>query len=445
MTFAYQIIFTVELIVGELVFVSQRKKKKLFAVRLLSFAIILLISIFLPVVSYGVFFVSLNFILIFALSLMVMKFCLDESWWNILFYGLLAYTIQHLAYVICSLLNDLFNLDRLDNGGIPIDLYNAYGINYLTVYHAVLYTFMYIIGYFSVYWAAYFIFRELMRDNNDFHISNKALVIAVILIVISNVITGLITVYNTGGNYISRMLEYFYNAVICLLCLYLLFSQLNAKEMKNELETMNRIIYNDQKQYELIKQNIDIINIKCHDLKHQVHKLRERNSVIDDDELAVIESAITIYNSVIKTGNEALDVILTDKSLACEEKGIDVISVVDGKKLDFMKNSDIYSLFGNILDNAIEAVTELDRSKRIINLQVRQVANLVSVHADNYFGGVVEMVDGLPKTKKDRAYHGFGMLSIKAIAEKYGGIVAVDIKNNIFNLNIMFSSDEFDE
>lgn len=42
--------------------------------------------------------------------------------------------------------------------------------------------------------------------------------------------------------------------------------------------------------------------------------------------------------------------------------------------------------------------------------------------------------------KKDVQYHGYGMLSMRTIAEKYGGTLAVELVNNIFNLNIIFPS-----
>ena len=55
------------------------------------------------------------------------------------------------------------------------------------------------------------------------------------------------------------------------------------------------------------------------------------------------------------TGNHALDVILTEKSLICKQKEIKLTCMADGKQLAFMQTTDLYSIFGNLLNNSIEA------------------------------------------------------------------------------------------
>ena len=68
---------------------------------------------------------------------------------------------------------------------------------------------------------------------------------------------------------------------------------------------------------------------------------------------------ISIYDSMLKTGNEALDVIFAEKSLVCRKNDIKLNCMIDGAKLSFMENTDIYALFGNLMDNAIEAIEKL--------------------------------------------------------------------------------------
>lgn len=59
--------------------------------------------------------------------------------------------------------------------------------------------------------------------------------------------------------------------------------------------------------------------------------------------------------TLVHTGNDALDAILSEKGLACEQGGIAFRCMADGAAVGFMAPTDIYSLFGNALDNAIEA------------------------------------------------------------------------------------------
>ena len=96
-----------------------------------------------------------------------------------------------------------------------------------------------------------------------------------------------------------------------------------------------RIFSGDSKKehYRIAKENIDIINRKCHDLKHQIAALRdmctkeEREKYIEE-----IQDSIQIYEAMVKTGNDVLDTILTEKSLACKENDIVVSCVADGKR-----------------------------------------------------------------------------------------------------------------
>ena len=107
-----------------------------------------------------------------------------------------------------------------------------------------------------------------------------------------------------------------------------------------------------------------------------------------------------------------------------------------------MKSADVYSLFGNALDNAIEAVMKLqDKSKRVIGLKVYSVGGLVTVNIKNFYQGKIDLnAEGLPATtKSDKAYHGYGMKSIHMIVEKYDGNLSVQTKDEVFNLNILFS------
>ena len=100
----------------------------------------------------------------------------------------------------------------------------------------------------------------------------------------------------------------------------------------------------------------------------------------------------------------------------------------------------VYALFGNILDNAIEAVMNVDdRDKRCINLHVTRKSGIIAISSDNYFQGELAFTaDGLPKTTKAAdGNHGFGMKSIRALAESYGGMLYVTADDHIFRMSIV--------
>lgn len=95
-------------------------------------------------------------------------------------------------------------------------------------------------------------------------------------------------------------------------------------------------------------------------------------------------SSIKIYDSSIKTGNKVLDTIMTEKSLECSQKNIKITCLLDGKKLNFMSELDLYTFFGNALDNAIESVSKLSEDKRAISLTMTKKGNFISLVIQNY-------------------------------------------------------------
>lgn len=223
---------------------------------------------------------------------------------------------------------------------------------------------------------------------------------------------------------------------VLILCLDL--GMLRSRELETERNKIKEILKEKEEQYYYEKHMIDMINIKCHDLKHQMSHIDGQQGVkLTEETRAVIEA----YDSSYRTGNTALDVILTRKAFTCHEKGIELTCVADGKILDFISEVDIYSLFGNILDNAMEATEKLeDKTKRIISLSVEKNGYFVNLSARNYFAGKLVFNNGIPVTTKgDRMNHGFGIKSIRNIVEKYNGNILIKTNGDRFILDIMVS------
>ncbi len=96
------------------------------------------------------------------------------------------------------------------------------------------------------------------------------------------------------------------------------------------------------------------------------------------------ERAVQLYDATADTGNEVLDVVLTEKSMHCEARHITLNCVADGSAVTFVEPGDLYALFSNALDQAIDAAArQMDEPRRIIDLLVckRQgftVINIIS-------------------------------------------------------------------
>lgn len=127
-----------------------------------------------------------------------------------------------------------------------------------------------------------------------------------------------------------------------------------------ELDGIRFMWQQQERQYEITSDTIENINRKCHDLKYQIHNLSDITDETEKREyLQELERDIMIYDVSLQTGNRALDVVLMEKGLFCKNHEIQWSCMVDGSRMNFMKAEDIYGIFGNALDNAIEAVSRL--------------------------------------------------------------------------------------
>lgn len=191
----------------------------------------------------------------------------------------------------------------------------------------------------------------------------------------------------------------------------------------------------------LTQENIEIINRKCHDLKHQLDLYGAAPPDADRAEyLQELKNSIQIYDSSIQTGNKALDAVLMEKSLLFNRFSVDFSYIVDGACLSFMKNSDVFTLFGNALDNAFESLQAEKPENRAIVLKVNKHGKLVSICLENFCSRELQFEDGLPvSTKQNNGYHGFGMKSIRYVVQKYKGEMLVYKKERRFVLEILFT------
>lgn len=228
--------------------------------------------------------------------------------------------------------------------------------------------------------------------------------------------------------------------------LFIYQSRIHDYIVAREITAMNSLLKSQYDQYRNYQDNLEFIHIKYHDLKHQIAGLRmETDEQKRKEWLDAMEEELSAFETVRKTGNHVLDTILAAKIFHCRKNQIQITCVADGKLLDFMHVMDICSIFGNALDNAIEHVAMIpEPQKRLIHVTVSAKKNFVLIKVENYCEIQIEKDERklIQTTKADKQNHGFGLRSITAAAQKYGGIVDFDQKNNWFELTILIPRGE---
>lgn len=423
MTFLWEPIqFLVELLLAEAIFIFRLEKQSHFPMRLaLCLAILLTAAVFWPAQWMGLV-KMLKYLMLFALSVLAIPVLFQCSGWEALYRASAAYAVQHIAYNIsgiCTVLiwNGLLHISEPALGAVTLFLYTG------------------------VYTVCYLSFARKIQQEETTRRDNPFLTLFILIMLILVVVLNYCKVffhllYEPGAHILTSL----YSIIGCIFALFIQAGLYRQSRLAQKLEIAEQLLHSRQEQFRISEENIKCINLKCHDLKHQISLLRHQISEQDSkNALKELESAVLIYDAVIKTGNEALDVILTEKSLICEKNQISLTCMVDGSGFSAFQSADLYSMFGNILDNAIESVIQLeDPERRAIGLTVTSSGNMLLIHTENYFDHPIIMHNGLPvTTKEDNRFHGFGMKSVQLLVRRYNGTLSVDTDGDIFNLNIM--------
>lgn len=226
-----------------------------------------------------------------------------------------------------------------------------------------------------------------------------------------------------------------------LVMLYALQDKREELRMKSENQAMNIILQRQYDQYRMSIGNMELLRREFHDLKHYMIAIRaERDPLKKEQYLLEMEEAILAQEALSNTGNSVLDVLLTAKSTYCLQNNITFTCMADGKLISFMHVKDICSIFGNMLDNAIECVSAFsDPEQRLIILNMHQQNRLLMIQCENYTESSMKLrADQLPRTtKQDTGCHGYGLKSIRHAVQKYGGTMTLQAQDNWFTLQIL--------
>ena len=413
--------FTMEYFGAFLIFVLPLKKREHPWVRICgSFALIVLTAaLSQPLVAWGMPRMMALFLTIVA-GIGGFLICAPLSVWDAVYGGICAYAVQHMAYALSSGLEVAFDLSGVVAQWLPLAIYGA------------------------VLLLSYVLFSRNMVIDGQYQIEPVGAIGAVVIIIpfafFLSMLAESFYQSNEAGNAQLFMICRLYAVLCCLFVLYVQTAIHKRMHVQHELRTSRLLWHKQKEQYEMSRDTIERINRKCHDLKHQVAALRavryddQRQQVLDE-----LEKSVMVYDSGARTGNEVLDVVLTEKSLQCEQQGITWTCVADGSLLRFMNPVDLYTLFGNALDNAIESVREIAvPEQRVVALTLYGRGDLVILQLENYYAQDLRFQGELPRTRKeDELNHGYGLKSIQDIVGKYGGSMTILAEDHIFMLSIV--------
>lgn len=223
-----------------------------------------------------------------------------------------------------------------------------------------------------------------------------------------------------------------YRFLMSVFVFFLIFSLLAVGRMRYQESLTEVLMKKQEQQYALARELTELVSMKYHDIKHMEQSGLTRELLEQDGR------RLDLFNCIVNCGNAALNTVLTEKSIACKNSGINFTLMVDGALLDFMLPVDIYALFGNALDNAINCLVELPPEERQLRLRVAKVGSMVSILCENVCHDRLKFENGLPQTRQADTYnHGFGTKSMASICKKYHAEFRISCDRELFTLKIL--------
>lgn len=242
------------------------------------------------------------------------------------------------------------------------------------------------------------------------------------------------TFVNQASSYNQNYAGVIADVLNCLLLLFLQYNSLRSLQLFVEKKTASYLLKKQTEQYRSYVDAVSYVNHKAHDLKYELRRLsgEETNEAL---------RGIEMYESFANTGNTTLDSILTEYRLKALSHSISFAFMADATAIAGMQDSDILRIFGNLLDNAFSYVDTLDGEERFMRLYLSKQGAGGYLRIENPLKEELHMrADGLPKTsKKDATYHGFGLSSVKAIVQQYGGEMKVSGTDGLFQVEILWA------
>lgn len=193
-----------------------------------------------------------------------------------------------------------------------------------------------------------------------------------------------------------------------------------------------------QQQYAYFEEKLkseEAVRRLYHDMKNHLLLLEKQDSPETRQMAADLRQQIADYENYIHTGNEFLDIIIRDKARQAKENQVDFSAVIHFEQGGFLEPIDISTIFGNALDNALEASLKLPPEQRLITVKAECVRDMLSVVVEN---NCLPDRTGYENTsKEDKFLHGFGIRNIKKAVEKYYGQCLIRRGEDCFQLKLL--------
>lgn len=372
---------------------------------------ILITFIYLTVSNYIVFFESVGIYVYMAYSLIFSFVLLSGSVIEKIFYNVM---------MICCLAGSALLGGGLVSLVVKKDFLNAHRYGTAERYVGIILVQVIL----SVLFVLIIKLKQMLKEKDNQYMLIMSLIPAI------SVIVCCLMVYRLDKSYEMNVIYTFIAMagiiIINVISILLLIMEQKVYEQKTRQQVMLSAYQQKEKDIESIldmqKQN----SKQRHDIKNVLILISE---LIQDEKyskaLEVLDKYRTGYKNInvteIVSNNIVLNYLLNRKINECRNNGIDMGCYVLGD-IEGIDDMDLYILLENLCDNAIEAAGQCNNST--IRLQISEDKEKLYIDIGNTTSGnVLKSNPDMNTTKKDKDLHGFGIMNIRDIIDKYNGTI----------------------
>lgn len=208
-----------------------------------------------------------------------------------------------------------------------------------------------------------------------------------------------------------------------------------------DLKEKNHQLSMQAVQYENLQEKITDARRAKHDVRHHITLMQE---YLESGELDALREYLSSYNDSLPDDslvrfceNAAANAVLLYFAQQAKDNDIDYIVKADIPSDIFVSDTGLSVLFGNLIENALDACREETSDDRKIVICARQTGNALCITIDNTFTGTLRRTTDNEFLSTKHKGLGLGTQSVKSIAEQYGGICRFEVKDGMFCASVM--------
>lgn len=277
-----------------------------------------------------------------------------------------------------------------------------------------------------------FILKKFVREKDAELKSNH--IWFIVLVSVGTIAVGQLTIdkFNTKSLMVSIIL-----LLVNFLNFYMYDKDLKNLSLQHTMKMISALNTEYQNQMDIMSRSQKKVKLLRHDMTNHMYDIRKLISngkyKAALDYIDQIENFANVTKEIVATGNDDIDCILNYKLSVAEDMGTEIFSDIYLPNKLAITTFDITTIFGNFLDNAINALQFTDDKR----LTVKSAYNkgIIKISVENTYN------PESPTDKNREGEHGLGLLSVKHAVEKYHGIIKTSQTDKMFYANAIIYND----